>query len=186
MSQTVPEQASSPAKMNWKPALQSWMEQSRKIILKWLYDVGGWIFTGLIAVALMIVLNLITTGTTDRVLLVAGLVLAVALPLNLAGLWIVRYIQNLDQALAEATPPLAQPVAADEATANTASTEIFSAKKRSFMNDTITIILALSVLLTLLGLSLALWHISWAVTIVFLVAILACLFTTLWVLAYRG
>lgn len=186
MSQTVPEQTSSPAKMDWKQTLQSWMEQSQKIILKWLYEVGGWIFTGLIAVALMIVLNLITVGIADRVLLVAGLVLAAALPLNLAGLWIVRYIQNLDQALAEAKPPVARQPIEDESTVMVASAQIFSAKKRKFTNDIITIILALSVLLTLLGLSLALWHISGAVAIVFLLAILVGLLATLGVLAYKG
>jgi hypothetical protein len=185
MSQTVPEQTSSPAKMDWKSALLSWMEQSQQIVLKWLYDVGGWIFTGLIAVALMIIQNLIGIGHSDRGLLVAGLVLAVALPLNLAGLWIVRYIQNLDQAAAGAKPPLAKKQSvADDATVNAAA--IFSAKKRTFTNRVVTIVLALSVLLTLLGLALALWHISWVVTVVFLVAILVGLFTTFWVLAYRG
>lgn len=184
MSQTIPEQTGSQAKNDWMQALQNWMGQSQQIVLQWLYNAGGWIFTGLIAVALLILQNLIAIGRTDRVLLVAGLALAAALPLNLAGVWIVRYLRNQDQALAAATLSSVPQVAGDEVTVSNAP--IFSAKQRQFTNTILSILLDLSVLLTLLGIVCALWHISGAITVVFLITLVLGLLTTLWVLAYRG
>lgn len=183
MSQTAPDQSVSPAKLDWRQGLQSWMEQSQRIVLKWLYDVGGWIFTGLIAVALMILQNLIAIGSADRALLVAGLLLAAALPLNLAGLWIVRYLKNLDQAGEEIQNTAGDVTVISVPPVGFTAT---SPEKRKFTNTILSALLALSVLLTLLGICLALWHISWAATIIFIIAALAGLLTTLWVLAYRG
>lgn len=187
MSQTVPEQTGAQRKTDWRQAFQQWMEQSQKIVLKWLYEVGGWIFTGLIAIALMIVQDLISLGPSDRALLIAAFALAAALPLNLTGLWIVRYIKNLDLAVEEAKQYLAQNKAVDEDTVISlrSDDEAFSAAKKKFTNLVVTIVLALSVLFTLIGISSALWHISWAATIILLISLLAGLLTTLWVLAYR-
>ena len=183
MSQTVPEQTGTQPQNNWMLALQSWMGQSQQIASNWIYDAGGWIFTGLIAVALIIIISLIAIGRTDPVLFIAALTLAAALPLNLAGMWIARYLKNRDQALAAVPQSQTQQAAEDEATVHL---QTFSAKQRSFTNTILSSLLGLSVLLTLIGVIFALWHISWAVTVVFLIALIVGLLATFWVLAYRG
>lgn len=185
MSQTVPEQTHTRLKDDWMQAIQSWLGHSQQIVLKWLYDVGGWIFAGLIAVALLLLQPLMTVSHIDPVLFIAGLTLAAALPLNLAGVWIVRYLKNQNQALADAALAPTRPSAGgDETTAS--NLPAFSAKQRQFTHLILSILFGLSVLLTLIGVVCALWHISGAVTLVFLFALVVGLLATLWVLAYRG
>ncbi len=191
MSQTFPEQQTHTRPQNdWMAALRSWMGQSQQIVSQWIYDAGDWIFTGLIAVALLILMSLVAIGHTDRVLLVAALTLAAALPLNLAGLWIEHYLKNRDQALALGAPlqSVIQQSIEDEATVRLppSSTQAFSARQRSFTNTILSSLLGLSVLLTLIGIIFTFWHISWAVTLVFLIALIVGVLATLWVLAYRG
>jgi hypothetical protein len=80
--------------------------------------------------------------------------------------------------------PPTQPLTGNEATVSNAP--IFSAKQRQFTQTMLSILLGLSVLLTSLGIVCALWHISGAVTAIFLLAFVLGLLATLWVLAYRG
>lgn len=169
MSQTVPEQPDAQPQNAQSRILNNWMEQSQEIALKWLYDVGGWIFTGLIALALMILMSVLNAGTGDRKLLVAGVLLAIALPLNLAGLWITRYLQNREQT--------------QMAAMNIPS---FSGKQRAFTRRVLGSVFGLSVLLTLVGVILTLWHISLLTGLLFLLALIVSVALTFWVLAYTG
>lgn len=179
MSQTVPDQTSIQPKSVWMQALQDWLEHNQQVVLKWLYDAGGWIFAGLIAVAFLVLQSLMTIGHLDGVLLVAGLTLAAALPLNLAGAWIVRDLKNREQAFVEVTLP------AEQSGGPASQTPAFSAAQRRFTQTILSVLFGLSVLFTLIGVICALWHISGAVSIVFLIALVISILATLWVLAYH-
>jgi len=152
-----------------------WMEKSQKITAKWLYDLGGWIFGGLLIAALLILQVLILLGFADRATLIAGLTIAIALPFNLAGLGVVRYFRSLHQAVAEARQALGQNTNLDAETLIqlTRDSEAFPPEKHKIMDSSVSLALYVSVLFTIIGLSSALWRISWAATLLFLIACVA-------------
>lgn len=151
---------------------QEWMQKSQEITAQWLYDLGGWVFGGLIVAALMILQDLISLGFADRATLIAGLAIAIALPFNLAGLAIIRYFRDLNQVAEKARQALAQSPNLDAETLIkfTRDSEAFPPNKRSVMDSSVSLALYASVLFTTIGLASALWRISWAVTLLFLVA----------------
>lgn len=171
MSQNVPEQPDAqPQPNNVQSAiLHTWTQQSQEIALKWLDEMGGWIFTGLIALALVILMNMLNAGVSDGKLLAAGVLLSIALPLELVGLWITRYLQNREQT--------------QMAAMNIPS---FPGKQRAFTRGMLGSLFGLSVLLSLFGVILTLWHISWATGLFFLLALIAGVALTFWVLGNKG
>lgn len=157
----------------WRQTSLSWMQKSQEITVKWLYELGGWIFGGLLIAALLLLYDLILLGSADRATLVAGLAIALALPFNLAGLGLIRYYSALTQAVVEAKQLLAQNSNLDAETLNRLirNSESFSPGKHQTMDMSVSLALYLSIFLTLIGASAALWRISWAVTLLFLVAV---------------
>jgi hypothetical protein len=151
---------------------QEWMQKTQEITAQWLYDLGGWIFGGLIIAALMLLQDLITLGFADRATLIAGLANAIALPFNLAGLGIVRYFNDLNQTSEKARQALAQSpnLDAEALIKLTRESDAFPPEKHKVMDSSISLALYLSVLFTLIGLSSALWRISWVATLLFLIA----------------
>jgi hypothetical protein len=65
-------------------------------ITPWLVDVGSWIFGGLTAVNLVVLSALITLGPVDAAIRTSTAALAAALPLNVAGIILLRMIKDLD------------------------------------------------------------------------------------------
>jgi len=63
-------------------------------IAPWLVDVGSWVFGGLIAVNLVVLSALITVGPVDAAIRTATAALAAALPLNAAGIILLRLIKD--------------------------------------------------------------------------------------------
>ena len=61
----------------------------------WLFDVGSWIFGGLIAFNLVVIASLITVGPVDRAVLTAVTTLGCALPLNVAGIVLLRLTKDV-------------------------------------------------------------------------------------------
>jgi hypothetical protein len=59
-------------------------------ITPWLFAFGSWIFGGLIAFNLLVVASLITVGPIHPAILVATAAFACALPLDVAGLFLLR------------------------------------------------------------------------------------------------
>lgn len=73
-------------------------------IAPWLIDVGNWVFGGLIAVNLVVISALITVGPVDAAVRTATAALAVALPLNVAGIVVLRLVKDVkDVALDDLT-----------------------------------------------------------------------------------
>jgi hypothetical protein len=65
-------------------------------ITPWLVDVGSWIFGGLIAVNLVVFSALITVGPVDAAIRTSTAALAAALPLNVAGIVLLRLIKDVN------------------------------------------------------------------------------------------
>ncbi|HEY0752508.1 MAG TPA: hypothetical protein VGD98_00900 [Ktedonobacteraceae bacterium] len=149
-----------------------WMQKSLEITSKLLYDLGNWIFGGLIVANLMLLQALIGLGFADRAILVAGLATVLALPFNLAGLGLIRYFNSLNQAAEEARQVLAQNGNLDAGTLIrlTNDSSVFSSGKRQVMDSSVSLALYLSTLFTVVGFASALWHISWAVTLFFIIS----------------
>jgi hypothetical protein len=62
----------------------------------WLVDVGSWIFGGLTAVNLVVISALITVGPVDVAIRTSTGALAAALPLNVAGIVLLRLIKDVN------------------------------------------------------------------------------------------
>jgi hypothetical protein len=66
-------------------------------IAPWLVGVGTWIFGGLIALNLVVIAALITVGPADRAVLVSVTAFACALPLEAAGMVLLRLGKEVDE-----------------------------------------------------------------------------------------
>jgi hypothetical protein len=64
-------------------------------ITPWLIDVGSWIFGGLTAVNLVVISALMTVGPVDAAIRTSTAALAAALPLNVAGIVLLRLIKDV-------------------------------------------------------------------------------------------
>lgn len=64
--------------------------------LPWLTEVGSWIFGGLTAVNLVVISALITVGPVDAAIRASTAALAAALPLNVAGILLLRLIKDVN------------------------------------------------------------------------------------------
>jgi len=62
----------------------------------WLIDVGSWMFGGLTAVNLVVISALITVGPVDASIRMSTAALAAALPLNVAGIVLLRLVKDLE------------------------------------------------------------------------------------------
>jgi hypothetical protein len=194
MSQTTPEpepyhapqyrnQQSRPERQE---IFERWAEQSQKILVNWLYELGGWIFGGFIVTALMLIQVLISLGTTDHATLISSIAIAVALPFNIAGLSLVRYFKDLNQAATEAQRFLTQNQTANEETIILgARKEAFTPAKKKLLDTSVTVAIGFSAFSTLISISAALWHISWVVTLVFLISGILSLLLLFRVLLYQ-
>jgi hypothetical protein len=73
-------------------------EGLRNLVAKvtpWLIDVGSWIFGGLTAINLVVISALITVGPVASAIKISTAALAAALPLNVAGILLLRLIKDL-------------------------------------------------------------------------------------------
>ena len=65
-------------------------------ITPWLVDMGSWIFGGLTAVNLVVISALLTVGPVDAAIRTSTAALAAALPLNVAGIVLLRLIKDVN------------------------------------------------------------------------------------------
>jgi signal transduction histidine kinase len=144
-------------------------------ITPWLLDFGSWIFGGLIAFNLLVVAALITVGPVDPAITVSTAAFALALPLELAGLLLLRLDQDLKhvgfeeevaQAFQEVGPNVREQVASRIAL------ELWPKRRTRIVLLYALWILALSVVLTLTGMAAALWHMAWWIGVVFFAMVL--------------
>ena len=143
-------------------------------ITPWLIEIGDWVFGGLGAFGLVMLATLITVGPVDPVVLFATATFAVALPLNLVGIVLLRLIKGTkDLSIDELAFKAFQ-------AANFPNIEAYfpSLQERASLEkrrSRVTLIycwsiLVLSTFLTLAGLVAALWHMAWWTAVALIVA----------------
>ncbi len=178
ISRAAPEEQSKQSK---KPIWQASPDEVWKAfgkllehITPWLFEFGSWIFGGLIAFTLLVMASLLTIGPVDPAILVATTAFALALPLDVTGLLVLRLIQDLKQVgleeeLAQAFQEVGftfEPISAPTAL------ETQRKRRTGVVLSYALGILALSGLLTLTGMIATLWHMAWWIGVSFLVMVL--------------
>jgi hypothetical protein len=140
----------------------------------WLFDVGSWIFGGLIAFNLIVISALITVGPADRAILTSITAFTAALPLNVAGIVLLRLVKDAaDIGIDEVTLKAFQDAGFPAIDAYFPPPEEAAArrKRRAHLALAYSLgIATLSSILTLVGLVAALWHMAWWVAVVLLAA----------------
>lgn len=152
------------------------LEQLSDRFTPWLIEVGSWIFGGLIAFNVFVIASLITVGLVDPAVGVSAAAFALALPLNVTGLVLLRLAQDLNRvgfedevadafqqagfALGEEQIPSAQ------------SLDAMRTRRPRIVLGLSSGILTLSVVLTVTGMTAALWHMAWWIGIAFLAMVL--------------
>lgn len=145
-----------------------------EVTAPWLFEFGIWIFGSLIAFDFFLLAAFVTVGPSDPAILVSAAVVALSLPLNVAGLLMLRLVHDLGHAgsedeLAQAFRDIGS--AFGEPVLSPAALE---ARRKRRMDDVVgasTWIAALSVILTLVVLSAVLWHMAWWIAITFVVMV---------------
>ncbi len=135
-------------------------------ITPWLFEFGSWIFGGLIAFTLLVMAPLFTIGPVNPAILVATTTFALALPLDVAGLVLLRLVQDLkhfgfEEELVQAFQEVGFTVTSP--TALEAQRQRRTGVVLSFSLG----ILTLSALLTLTGMIATMWHMAWWIGVVF-------------------
>jgi hypothetical protein len=139
-------------------------------ITPWLFEVGDWTFGGLIAFTLLVMASLITVGPVDPAIMVSMVAFALALPLDLAGLVLLRLVPDLQRVGFEEEVTRAfqeAGVAVDEHMPAIKDVEALRKRRTRHVLGYCLGIAALSVLLTLTGLVAALWHMAWWIGVAF-------------------
>jgi len=144
-------------------------------VTPWLLAVGSWIFGGLLAFNLLAISALITVGPVDSAVLTSITAFACALPLNLAGIIVLKLIADMKDigiselalnAFKEAEFPDIEtyfPSATDR--------ESHQRKRAEIVLRYSLGILAASVAFTVVGLVAALWHMAWWIGVIFIVMV---------------
>lgn len=144
-------------------------------ITPWLVEFGSWLFGGLIAFNLLIVAALITVGPVDPAITVSTAAFAPALPLEVAGLFLLRLVQDLKHVgFEEEVAQAFQEVhfSTGEQIASPTTLEAWQKRRTSIVLGYCLGILLLNMLLTLTGMTAALWHIAWWIGVIFIAMVL--------------
>lgn len=141
-------------------------------VTPWLLDLGGWVFGGLIAFNLVILGALLTVGPVDPAVKVSTLSFALALPLDIAGFVLLRLIADMKKM---SVGEVAAQAFIDEGFSvdDAESVQSAEAKQRRVALRYSYALLAVAVLLTLVGVTAALWHMAWWIGAVFVVTAVA-------------
>ncbi len=135
----------------------------------WLIEMGSWLFGAMIAFNLLVFAALLAVGPADRAVLVATAALALALPPHITGLFLLRLVVDMQRVgLEEAASQSFLEVGFSEA--KTSSEEVASIRSRRLKTALgySYLLLAISLLLVVTGMTAALWHLAWWIAVVFL------------------
>lgn len=143
-----------------------------------LTDFGSWVFGGLIAFTLLVLASLFTIGPVDPAIAVATVAFALALPLGVAGLFLLRLVQDLthmgfEEEVTQAFQEVGFTAGVQVPTPK--ALEVQRKRRTAIVLRFSVGILALSVLLALTGLTATLWHMAWWIAVAFVAMVLASL-----------
>jgi hypothetical protein len=144
----------------------------------WFFEFGSWIFGGLIAFTLLVLAPLITLGPVDRAITVATAAFALALPLDVAGLFLLRLVQDLNRVGFEDTVAHAFGEVGSVVGALVPAPSTLEAQRKRRTESVLRIslwILALSGLLAVMGMVAVLWHMAWWIAVAFLAMVVLSL-----------
>lgn len=142
-------------------------------ITPWLLDLGNWIFGGLIALNLLILGSLLTIGPGNRAVIIATAALALALPPDIAGFLLLRLAADMKNVDLEEVATKAFVDAGFGVEEQPASPDPGLEEKRraKVVLRYSYALLALTILLTVIGVTAALWYMAWWIAIAFVAMI---------------
>jgi hypothetical protein len=147
-------------------------------ITPWLFEVGSWIFGGLIAFTVLIIGALLPVRPVDLPVEIATAVFALALPLDVTGLVLLRIVRDVkpigfEQGIVRAFQEAGLTPGEQQIPS---LTTLEAVRKRGTRNVVYTAIgiLTLSAVLTLAGMVAALWHVAWWIAVAFGVMVFIC------------
>jgi hypothetical protein len=153
----------------------------------WLFEFGGWIFGGLIALNVWIMATLLNVGPVDPAILVSIAIFACALPMNVAGLFSLKLIKDMNevaidemmrQAIEDAHIPdsvTTIPGLKEPAVPAAMPTQ---ERREGSLRFSVWLVF-LSAGLTVLGMAAALWHMAWWVAVLFSVMVVISAFVAI-------
>jgi hypothetical protein len=130
-------------------------------ISPWLFEVGSWIFGGLIAFTLLVLASLLTVGPVDLSVKLSTVAFAVSLPLNVTGLVLLRLVRDLKPVQLEGITHVFQKAGltpGQQQIPSIASLEAMRERGTRTVMRTTMGILGLSSVLTIVAITAALWH----------------------------
>jgi hypothetical protein len=146
-------------------------------VTPWLLDLGNWIFGALIAFSLVILGAMLTVGPVDRAVLVATAAFALALPLDVAGFVLLRIAVDMKKVDLEtvATAAFVEAGFTSEEVGQALDPRESEQKRTRKVLLYSYNLLTLTALLTLVGMTAALWHMAWWIGVAFAVMLLVSL-----------
>ncbi len=139
-------------------------------VTPWLLDLGSWIFGALIAFNLVILGALLTVGPVDLAVKISTAAFALALPPDIAGFVLLRLVADLSKG--RVADVAMEAFAKEGFTVEGAPPRGAVAKRlRSSTLRYSYLLLSLALVLTLVGVTAALWHMGWWIGIGFVVMV---------------
>lgn len=146
------------------------------VMTPWLLELGGWIFGALIAFDLVMLGVVLTIGPVDGPVKIATAAFALAMPPTVVGFVLLRLVADMLKIRLQETATKAFQ------DAGFSLEEVAMPEPRQLERTMSTVTLAytyslmlVSVLLTVVGLTAALWHSAWWIAVVFLVVLVLSL-----------
>jgi hypothetical protein len=147
-------------------------------ITPWLFEFGSWIFGGLIAFNLIVIAALIPVGPVDPAIMVSTTAFALALPLDVAGFFLLRLVPDMKRVgIEEEAAQAFQDVGftVGEQVVSPKALEALQKRRTRIVLRYSYGILALSAILTLTGMTAVLWHMAWWIGVAFIVMVMISL-----------
>lgn len=141
------------------------VERLLDAVTPWLLDLGSWIFGGLIAFSLVILGSLLTIGPVDNALKIATASFALALPLDICGFVLLRVFADLIKVRLDVVGTRA--FVEEGFSVEGAPGSIPESKLRAVALRYSYGVLGFALLLTLAGVTAALWHMAWWIGVCF-------------------
>ncbi len=152
-------------------------------VTPWLLDLGTWIFGALTAFNLVILGALLTVGPIDGAVKISTAAFALALPSDVAGFLLLRLIADMSKVgLAE----VATKAFVDVGFSVEGAAQPDEAARRRVALRFSYALLALSVLLTVVGVTSALWHMAWWIGVGFVAMVVLTQALVLWAVSTLG
>jgi hypothetical protein len=146
-------------------------------IASWLVEFGIWVFGSLIAFDLLVLAAVVPVGPVDPTIKISTAAVALSLPLNTAGLLLLRLVQDLRRSgfgdsLARAFRDVDS--ASGGPVPSPTSLEALRKRRNRTVLRVSTWILALSVFLAVTGMFAVLWHMAWWIAVAFFAMVMIC------------